>query len=942
MEYNRVSSKLVDEIQQTLEEFLKEWPIERVFNMTLEEYADNEVGDSFCYSLENKYDGLGSIKGTIATKFGIYKRKKEALRSEQYEHDSKYTWSRKLGKNAEEAFESVKYSITQTIMLAETGRFHEIDKIQLHQFVKWKIAFIYSRANTINIYTRKALEFIFDLLGRPFTRKTPISVFYKVILDEKPSEISNIEWGIILWARYASYKAIFKESGGKVPPIPPIETPVAEDSYEEFRKDIIIEDEEDETDIIPVYIQDYIDFNDEELILEDQLEIEDDVKAFARLIASKNTEGNLAIGLFGNWGSGKTFFMRLLKSQINQLALYGGDDYKKNFVHVPFNAWHYSDSNIWAAMLVELFNRLNDVTEFGSNYTDKLYKNLKSTKKLEQHIDKKLESKSRYKNDLLQAYKKVKEEQKFKWKDLYAQNESNLKELSNIISEDLKENGVFDVETEGIAINIVKKDGFFPRLFKAMNFFRKTNPKRFYISISSYALIFVGLLIGGNYAIEHIPELNAEGPLYNVISSIISFFTPIVLYIKSLGKYKRQINKYLGWINDINIDIKSKEEKAIEENLVEVNKEIGELKKTQIEIENGEHLIKYIYKTATGDGYTKHLGIIRKIKADIETLESQIDILNKSNSNQNFKIDRIVLYIDDLDRCSTAKVVEVLEAVHLIFTSKLFVVVVGVDSRWIASSLNKEYSVLRETSTNEKVTITRSATSYDYLEKIFQIPFAINPIEDKIRKNFVRNLLNKQIEEDTQTDSTQVIKTTDDITGTVIDSTSEEDSGKIDEKSIVEFSEVKIDKKELDYITEISQIIGDTPRTIKRFINIYRLIRSHNSFKKVKIENGEYKEIVILLAIFIANSTITTYIKKEFTNSQNVNKNVKEVILSMNEKLSNNREYVNLKRFIERNKQFKSELEKLDIKDLKEKFEFISRFTFRACEEVVLENNNVS
>jgi hypothetical protein len=47
-------------------------------------------------------------------------------------------------------------------------------------------------------------------------------------------------------------------------------------------------------------------------------------------------------------------------------------------------------------------------------------------------------------------------------------------------------------------------------------------------------------------------------------------------------------------------------------------------------------------------------------------------------------IDRIVLYIDDLDRCSTETVSQVLDAVHLLLALPLFAVVVGVDPRWLA------------------------------------------------------------------------------------------------------------------------------------------------------------------------------------------------------------------------------------------------------------------
>jgi KAP family P-loop domain len=51
------------------------------------------------------------------------------------------------------------------------------------------------------------------------------------------------------------------------------------------------------------------------------------------------------------------------------------------------------------------------------------------------------------------------------------------------------------------------------------------------------------------------------------------------------------------------------------------------------------------------------------------------------------EIDRFVLYIDDLDRCPPRRVVEMLDAIHLLLAVPLFVVVVAVDPRWLLRSL---------------------------------------------------------------------------------------------------------------------------------------------------------------------------------------------------------------------------------------------------------------
>src|SRR5262249_31727599 len=52
---------------------------------------------------------------------------------------------------------------------------------------------------------------------------------------------------------------------------------------------------------------------------------------------------------------------------------------------------------------------------------------------------------------------------------------------------------------------------------------------------------------------------------------------------------------------------------------------------------------------------------------------------------------RIVLYIDDLDRCEPEKVVEVLQAVNMLLSFQLFVVLVAVDARWLSRSLEMQY-----------------------------------------------------------------------------------------------------------------------------------------------------------------------------------------------------------------------------------------------------------
>jgi hypothetical protein len=97
-------------------------------------------------------------------------------------------------------------------------------------------------------------------------------------------------------------------------------------------------------------------------------------------------------------------------------------------------------------------------------------------------------------------------------------------------------------------------------------------------------------------------------------------------------------------------------------------------------------------------------------------------------------VERIVLYIDDLDRCSEDIVFQVLQAVHLLLAFPLFVVVVGVDPRWLFHSLRTQLAALSdrqdEEGVDEEERMRWQSTPLNYLEKIFQIPFTLRPMAD--------------------------------------------------------------------------------------------------------------------------------------------------------------------------------------------------------------------
>ncbi|WP_186293997.1 P-loop NTPase fold protein [Bradyrhizobium guangdongense] len=98
------------------------------------------------------------------------------------------------------------------------------------------------------------------------------------------------------------------------------------------------------------------------------------------------------------------------------------------------------------------------------------------------------------------------------------------------------------------------------------------------------------------------------------------------------------------------------------------------------------------------------------------------------------EVRRIIVYIDDLDRCSEQHVVQVLQAIHLLLAFDLFVVVVAVDARWLHRAVGKVYSgqlaVPGQPGDADQPVQLAGATVADYLEKIFQLPIWMQSISN--------------------------------------------------------------------------------------------------------------------------------------------------------------------------------------------------------------------
>jgi hypothetical protein len=101
---------------------------------------------------------------------------------------------------------------------------------------------------------------------------------------------------------------------------------------------------------------------------------------------------------------------------------------------------------------------------------------------------------------------------------------------------------------------------------------------------------------------------------------------------------------------------------------------------------------------------------------------------------------RLVVFVDDLDRCLPEKAIEVLEAIKLFVDAPGCVFMLGLDQEVIARGIEMKYKELGEMKDEvgeEKFTIE----GMRYLEKIIQLPFQIPPIEQVDMNEFVEDLI---------------------------------------------------------------------------------------------------------------------------------------------------------------------------------------------------------
>jgi len=194
-----------EELYQLWDEFLKEWPRERLAKMSLDDYSKAGSKDTFTYWLEVRLDKLGSIWGGTAFKFGVYSRQNTKPQTDRrgQSYSPTHAWYTPLGSTAEEAFERVRAFILTIVDKAAAGDLDGIDADTsvLGEATRWKIAFHYQRREPpciVGVFTREALANYLSVTSGP-----SMAVLQKDVAALRSPDTGIVEFGKTIWRQWA-------------------------------------------------------------------------------------------------------------------------------------------------------------------------------------------------------------------------------------------------------------------------------------------------------------------------------------------------------------------------------------------------------------------------------------------------------------------------------------------------------------------------------------------------------------------------------------------------------------------------------------------------------------------------------------------------------------------------------------------------------------------
>lgn len=635
-------------------------------------------------------------------------------------------------------------------------------------------------------------------------------------------------------------------------------------------------------------------FNADEVSGADCLGFESDAAAMAALVSSRSLRPPLSIGVFGNWGSGKSFFLQRTRYRIEQHAKQSGQGgYWPNIATIEFNAWHYADSNLWASLVSHLFEELArwENQQFGNKPPhDSLgaaIAALEISKLAKAEAIKRAEEAEAALGVAKQAVATLEKSHEVASEERAKQ---ILTSTLGLAWESLKSDSTIDravkslEQLEGDAgdaqamlrvlmarsQHLVTASGrFFWILRDCINRI-KTWSLLLFVIVPALAIVSGGVLLNVPSGIQYATTIAVQcatmaALAHSVIRKSLKSLQPVFSALDSarskidevVERYELEKQQKVLKLSE-KLVLLEKELIDAKEACTKAAREVAVAQAALRDIQTGREIGRFIAMRAASSDYKKHLGLVATIRADLRRLSDLVDQHNRrmeqGEPGDNLGLNRIVLLVDDLDRCAEERVLEVLQAIHLLLAFPIFVVVVAVDYRWVSTSLHGAYpKQILSPDSNAKAS-RLGPTSSDYLEKIFQIPYQVRCEEDNAFSGLIDHLTFHDELDDISPD---VPKRADPAEP---EPTTTAAASGISATPVIGYSTttgvLALTAPEVQALREIAVAVGRTPRAVKRVVNIYRILKAAIPHKDAPVFlHGDFRCAMLPLAVALCLPT---------------------------------------------------------------------------------------
>jgi hypothetical protein len=551
----------------------------------------------------------------------------------------------------------------------------------------------------------------------------------------------------------------------------------------------------------------------------DRLGVQEEVNELCSVLASKQLKPPVCVGLFGNWGTGKSTFMRLMRERIELLAGQSkrnpDSKYCANVVQVWFNAWQYSDTDMWASLAAEVFRAVSPTqpTELQDDALKASQERAAAIGRLEQ-VDSRIQE--------LEA------------------------SLVGTAASRLKQGGD---GARRLAEGVEQVSGARTALGRVMRLWQKLEPAtRRRIGV---AFIVTLMVAGALLAIALV--ILAARPQW-VRASVAGLAAAAPWLVFGL--------RWLKPVADLIGDALELAGRRAERSQLQAAVRDAEVRQANAQwrlrtVRPGALPPHFAQDRAVAWSERQRPGILAEIRKDFKRLSDHYlppEGLAQSpavpwvfEEEELPQLDRIIVYVDDLDRIGDpTQVIGVLESLHLLLAFPLFVAVVGVDSRWLLRSLQRYYRALAGSTDGDTHGAADDTfwglTPQNYLEKIFQIPYTLPRMEQAGYANLVHGL----IAEEGQTGADPV-----DADGQLRPA-GEEAEEPID----LHPANLEISQKELKFLQHLQSFV-ETPRSTLRLVNLYRLVRAAVPAADLdRFVEEDHEAVAVMLAILIDSPSL--------------------------------------------------------------------------------------